>query len=76
MRIRSRAHRAAIWVAVALALVGSAAVAAPDFSSLGLQPYTPPKAAPEFELPDLAGQARTLAEFKGKVLLLFFWATW
>ena len=57
-------------------LAGSGAVAAPEFGSLGLQPYAPPKAAPEFTLPDLGGKARTLAEFKGKVLLLFFWATW
>lgn len=76
MRIRARAQWASIGAAVALALAGPAAVAAPDFGSLGLQPYTPPKAAPEFALPDLTGQTRTLAEFKGKVLLLFFWATW
>jgi cytochrome oxidase Cu insertion factor (SCO1/SenC/PrrC family) len=76
MRIRSRVQWAAIGAAVALALAGPAAVAAPDFSRLGLQPYAPPRAAPEFALPDLGGQTRTLAEFKGKVLLLFFWATW
>lgn len=34
------------------------------------------KLAPEFELPDLAGKKVSLAGFKGKVVLLNFWATW
>ncbi len=34
------------------------------------------KGAPAFELPDLTGTQRTLAEFKGSVVLLNFWATW
>ncbi|MCG3129430.1 MAG: Thiol-disulfide oxidoreductase ResA [Phycisphaerae bacterium] len=32
--------------------------------------------APAWELEDLSGAKRTLAEFKGKVVLLDFWATW
>jgi peroxiredoxin len=32
--------------------------------------------APGFELPDLAGEKRRLADFAGKVVLLNFWATW
>jgi peroxiredoxin len=43
---------------------------------LSLQPYTPPKPAPTFTLSDLNGTKRTLADFRGKVVLLFFWATW
>ncbi|MDY6880064.1 MAG: TlpA disulfide reductase family protein [Desulfatiglans sp.] len=31
---------------------------------------------PDFSLLDLSGQERTLGEFKGKVVLLDFWATW
>jgi len=32
--------------------------------------------APDFSLLDLSGEERTLAEFKGSVMLLDFWATW
>jgi peroxiredoxin len=33
-------------------------------------------AAPEFSLQDLHGNALSLASYKGKVLVLNFWATW
>ncbi|HEX9592813.1 MAG TPA: TlpA disulfide reductase family protein [bacterium] len=32
--------------------------------------------APSFSLPDLAGNRVELAQFKGKVLVIDFWATW
>ncbi|WP_421793930.1 TlpA family protein disulfide reductase [Hydrocarboniphaga effusa] len=32
--------------------------------------------APAISLPDLTGQPRTLAEFRGKLVLVNFWATW
>ena len=35
-----------------------------------------PDAAPAFELKDLDGQTVSLAEAKGKIVLLNFWATW
>jgi len=41
-----------------------------------IQPYSPAKPAPAFSLPDLEGKVRTLDQFRGKVLMLFFWATW
>ncbi len=50
--------------------------AAPDFAGMQIQPYDPPKPAPAFSLPDLQGRVRTLGDFRGKVLMLFFWATW
>ena len=34
------------------------------------------KSAPEFELKDANGQTVHLADYKGKVVLLDFWATW
>ena len=54
----------------------AAPAASPDFAALDFQAYEPPTPAPGFSLPDLAGRTRNLAEFRGKVVLLFFWATW
>jgi peroxiredoxin len=34
------------------------------------------KPAPDFSLRDLTNQAQTLAQHKGKVVLINFWATW
>src|SRR6266404_4886802 len=38
--------------------------------------YEAPKALPEFRFKDDAGGSHTLAEFRGKVVLLNVWATW
>ena len=64
-------------LAAALLVTAAAhSVAAPDFAGMQIQPYDPPKPAPAFSLPDLQGKVRTLGDFRGKVLMLFFWATW
>jgi thiol-disulfide isomerase/thioredoxin len=34
------------------------------------------KPAPELSMPDIDGMKRSLADYKGKVVLLDFWATW
>lgn len=36
----------------------------------------PPAAGKEFSLPDLAGKPHRLADWRGKLVLLNFWATW
>ncbi len=65
-------------LAAALVVAGvlAAEAAAPDFAALQVQPYEPPKPAPSFALPDLEGRTVRLEDFRGKVVLLFFWATW
>ena len=58
-------------------LLGAPAVwASPDFASMQIATYDPPKAAPGLSLPDLQGKTVNLADLKGKVVLIWFWATW
>jgi cytochrome oxidase Cu insertion factor (SCO1/SenC/PrrC family) len=68
-----------LLLACAVALVAAAppaAAAEPDWASFGAVAYEPPKSAPAFSLPDLDGRAVALADLRGKVTLVFFWATW
>ena len=71
-----RAGLAALVLAIALGAAAGARAAGPDFEAMSLEPYEPPKPAPAFSLPDVDGRTWSLAELKGKVVLLFFWATW
>lgn len=65
-----------VALVAAVVLTAAAAAAAPDWASLHLDPYDPPKPAPALSLPDLEGKKQTLEPLRGKVVLLFFWATW
>ena len=53
-----------------LALLWSA-----HLSAAGLE-SRPAQAAPAFLAKDMAGQSHTLADYRGKVVLLNFWASW
>ena len=70
------ASRSVLAYQVGTALVTEAEAAGPDFAAMQVQPYEPPKPAPALSLPDLQGKTVTLANLRGKVVLLFFWATW
>ncbi|TPW20899.1 MAG: redoxin domain-containing protein [Elusimicrobia bacterium] len=58
--------------ALALA-VGTAAYFLAKPAPAGLAVGSP---APEFRLADLSGRSAALADYKGKVVLVDFWATW
>jgi cytochrome oxidase Cu insertion factor (SCO1/SenC/PrrC family) len=64
---------AALWAAVAAA---QPAAAPPAWEKMGVIAYEAPKPAPAFALPGLDGHPVKLEDYKGKALLLFFWATW
>jgi cytochrome oxidase Cu insertion factor (SCO1/SenC/PrrC family) len=66
------------WAAAVGVLLLSAqtAAAAPNWAALDAQAYESPKPAPAFELPDADGKVTRLEDLRGKVVLLFFWATW
>ncbi|HOW84488.1 MAG TPA: TlpA disulfide reductase family protein [Candidatus Aminicenantes bacterium] len=60
------AKMAALALAAVMALAGAAACA----------PQKQDSAAPDFKIQDLQGRTLSLADYKGKVLFINFWATW
>jgi DsbE subfamily thiol:disulfide oxidoreductase len=58
------------------ALVASAVLTLSTASAFASDATTKPFQAPAFSLKDKAGQVHTLAEFKGHVVLVDFWASW
>jgi cytochrome c biogenesis protein CcmG, thiol:disulfide interchange protein DsbE len=68
-------RKAAASVAVLL-LCGFAACSSKEKPSSGARPPEKRPAAPDFSLRDLKGDVVSLAQFRGKVVFLDFWATW
>jgi len=78
----TRKYLAAAAFAFALAACSSApkeiakSSSSPATDEGTLKPLASRKAAPAFELKDASGNIAKLADYKGKVVLLNFWATW
>ncbi len=45
-------------------------------ASVDMHHFTDPVKAPDFELNSAQGERVNLAQYRGKVVLLSFWATW
>lgn len=74
-----RRHQTAMPSAIALLLfLLVSAVGAAELPPLGhkMSPVSPPLEAPDFKLPDMDGESHSLSDFRGKVVMLNFWATW
>ena len=51
-------------------------LASSAFAAGTLEPYEGDSPAPAFSLPDLKGTTRTLTDYRGKVVVVNFWASW
>ncbi len=58
------------------ALTSRSALAAGTAPDEALSIVQPPRPAPNFTLPDLDGKPHRLSDYRGKVVLVNFWATW
>ena len=70
----SRCHCAAAGAVLALLLAGCSK-SAKEIES-GIKSESSRKKAPNFSLKDANGDVANLADYKGKVVLVNFWATW
>jgi cytochrome c biogenesis protein CcmG/thiol:disulfide interchange protein DsbE len=61
---------------ILLALAAASSVAAQPVVRAALQPIAERKPAAQFILRDAAGKKAKLKQYRGKVVLLDFWATW
>jgi thiol-disulfide isomerase/thioredoxin len=71
-------RRTAILLMLVLAAAGlpNRLMAAEPPLSHALAPVDPPVVAPGFSLADMDGDRHALGDYRGKVILLNFWATW
>ena len=74
----SKSFARGVAAALLIMAAASASLAAPPLTGW-MEQFTlndPPKPAPDTAFLDAAGKEITLADFKGRVVLLNFWATW
>ena len=76
----NRSRPVAMLLAGLLTLAGSTLPVAQPAADEGLSyqftPLEPPGEAPGFVLPDMEGEQHALQDYRGRVVLLNFWATW
>lgn len=65
-----------VAVAILFAIMSLAVAADESGSRAVLQPAGQRKPAPEIKLEDSLGKPATLAQYRGQVVVLDFWATW
>jgi thiol-disulfide isomerase/thioredoxin len=73
--VRLLKHRFTSLPAVWLLVLSGVVVADEDLSHHFAR-IDPPRNAPDFSLPDMDGELHTLQDYRGKVVLINFWATW
>jgi len=76
MVIRGVSRRWTGRIALTLTLCGVCAAAEPPRIRASLSPANERKPAPEISLQDSSGKKVTLKKYRGKVVVLDFWATW
>ena len=66
------------WWVMVLMLASAPVLAEIPQPPLGyrLNPVEPAVSAPEFTLTDMDGETHSLSDYRGKVVMLNFWATW
>jgi thiol-disulfide isomerase/thioredoxin len=69
-------NRALFAIIAAVAALGGFWVASELHRVPATEMAAPSEVAVDFALPDLHGYSRQLSEWRGKVILLNFWATW
>ena len=76
MRLLKHPHARAGLLAALLSLLLSATAVAEEELSHSFARIDPPRSVPDFSLPDMDGELHTLQDYRGKVVLINFWATW
>lgn len=69
-------NRAFVRITLLLTLAGTGPAAGPPPVRAAVQPAGDRQPAPDFALQDASGRTVSLKDYRGKVVLLDFWATW
>ena len=64
------------WILTLLLAAGAGHALEPSRHGFDMVPFEPPFPAPAFDARTLAGETATLERFRGRHVLLNFWATW